>query len=88
MKTRKPKQSKRKNGTDNRKTFMLDAQSRQDAELIQKGLRATTASEAIRFSVRKMAELMGYVAQGGKILVHLPRRGTMVIDIPRAEVSG
>jgi len=67
-----------------RKTFMLDAQSQQDAERIRVCLRATTASEAIRFSVRKIAELMDFVSKGGRILVDLPhRKEMMVVDIPR-----
>jgi hypothetical protein len=67
-----------------RKTFMLDPQSQQDAERIRTGLRATTASEAIRFSVRKIAELMDFVSKGGRVLVDLPHRKEMVvIDIPR-----
>ena len=76
---------KAKPRTTRRKTYMLDPQSEQDAELIRSGLRATTGSEAVRYSVRKVAELMSYVTAGGRILAELPRRrGMLVVDIPRA----
>ena len=72
-----------------RKTFMLDPQNEQDLQTIRSSLRATTDSEALRFSVRKVAELMAWVAQGGRVLLEPNKKDKRekemtVLDIPPA----
>jgi len=73
-----------------RRTFMFDGSTDQETALIQKGLRATTASEAVRYSVRKVAELMTFIKAGGRIYVDhkMGKQGatrTVSLDIPAAQ---
>lgn len=71
-----------------RRTFMFDRETDRDTSSIQDGLRAPTASEAMRFTVRKMAELMAHVAEGGKIYVEFGgRRRPIEVDIPPAQAA-
>jgi hypothetical protein len=71
-----------------RRTFMFDRQTDRDTSFIQDGLRAPTASEAMRFTVRKMAELMQHVAAGGKVYVEFgTKRRPIEVDIPSATTA-
>lgn len=66
-----------------RRTFMFDHETDLDTSTIQAGLRAPTASEAMRFTVRKMAELMAHVGKGGKVYVEFGgKRRPIEMDIP------
>jgi len=68
---------------------MFDGQTEEDADYIQKVLRASTASEAMRYSVRKMAELMRHKSHGAQIRVAFiaadgseELNRSLLIDIP------
>jgi hypothetical protein len=68
---------------------MFDGQTEQEADYVQQVLRASTASEAMRYTVRKMAELMHYMSMGAKIRVaffdalgHEETNRALLVDIP------
>lgn len=73
--------------TYERRTFMFDPQTDEETTMIRRAMRATTASEAVRYAVRKMAEIMVLVKNGGKVYVE-QRAGkqarAVVLDIPPA----
>lgn len=50
-----------------RRTFMFDERTDLIVGQIQEGLSASTASEAMRTTLRRMAKLMQFVAKGGVI---------------------
>lgn len=66
-----------------RKTFIFDPQTAADLIFVRTHMRALTASEAVRYSVRKMSEFMDIVNKGGEIHVKYPgREGTYIVDLP------
>lgn len=70
-----------------RRTFMFDRVTEEEADAIQQVLRASTASEAMRYTVRKMAELMQHVNSGAQVHVMYPDdpdgfSKDLIIDIP------
>lgn len=70
-----------------RRTFMFDKITEEEAEAIQQVLRASTASEAMRYTVRKMAELMQHVKNGAQVHVMYPDdvdgfSKDLIVDIP------
>lgn len=67
-----------------RRTFMFDEDTEKEALLVRRAIRATTASEAIRYAVRKLAELMSHVKSGGRVYVDSKAKGTVILDIPPA----
>lgn len=75
-----------------RRTFMFDAITEEEADAIQQVLRASTASEAMRYTVRKMAELMQHVSSGAQVHVMYPDDSDgfckdLIIDIPAGSVN-
>lgn len=76
-----------------RRTYMLDEETIADSGLIQQGLRASTASEAVRYAIRQMAALMRCVNDGYSIQAtppsHKENAWPVVLDIPgvRSETS-
>ena len=62
-------------------TFMLDPESRTDAEAIRRSIRASTTSEAVRFAIRKMTEFMGHVKRGAEVVIRIKGKETL-LDIP------
>lgn len=76
--------SKAKKHTHQRKTFMMDGQTLKDLEFIKKTLRATSLSEAVRYSVRKVRELMDVVETGGFVYTQCSDSEIMV-DIPKIQ---
>lgn len=67
-----------------RRTYMLDDETIKESGEIQRGLRASTASEAIRFAIRKVADMMRHVSEGREVCAR-PKDGkgdTVVLDIP------
>lgn len=67
-----------------RRTFMFDEDTEREASVVKQAIRATTASEAVRYSVRKIAELMLHVKTGGRVYVDTKAKGTVALDIPPA----
>jgi hypothetical protein len=72
-----------------RRTYMLDQETIRDSGIIQQGLRASTASEAVRYALRQMAVLMRYVNEGYVIQAMPPatNKGAipLLVDIPSAK---
>lgn len=72
-----------------RRTYMLDDETIRDTSVIQQGLRASTASEAVRYAVRQMAALMRYASNGYVIQANPPasNKGAipLLVDIPAAK---
>ena len=82
------KEGRVQGGRFERKTYMLDLESIQECADIQEGLRATTASETMRYTIRKMYELMAMVGRGAKIFVQLPnKKSPVMFDLPGIFVS-
>ena len=68
-----------------RKTFVIDHDTLTDIGLVQKALRATSAAEAVRVSVRRMADLIRQADAGNAIQVVYPNQNApLVLDIPRS----
>lgn len=67
-----------------RRTFMFDDDTEREASVVQRAIRATTASEAVRYAVRKVAELMAHIKGGGRVYVDVKSKGTVALDIPPA----
>ncbi len=69
-----------------RRTYMLDEETILDSGIIQQGLRASTASEAVRYAIRQMAVLMRYVNDGYCVQIQPAKNGNdapvLVLDIP------
>lgn len=67
---------------------MVDEETILDSGVIQQGLRASTASEAVRFAIRQMAVLMRCAHAGYSIQAVPSTQNTdahpLVIDIPGA----
>lgn len=82
--TRRKRNNKRAEPKYRRRTFMFDDDTEHETELVRLGIRATTASEAVRYAVRKIAEEMQHVKNGGKIYVDGRDKKTVVLDIPAA----
>jgi hypothetical protein len=81
---RKPKNNKKAEVRYRRRTFMFDEDTEREAGLVKQAIRATTASEAVRYSVRKIAELMAHIKGGGRVYVDTKAKGTVALDIPPA----
>ena len=65
-----------------RRTFMFDTRTDEEVVLIQRALRATTASEAVRYVIRKHVELMTHAGQGGKLRVEFAnKKQSLLLDI-------
>ena len=95
-KTRTRKRKRR--AKPRRKTFLIDSDTLMDLGVIQSALRATSSAEALRVSVRKMAELVRYANKGRQIQVVNPNKVVgpdgelvttppIVLDIPCMESS-
>lgn len=85
-----PKQKRRRRVKPKRKTFLIDSDTLSDLGVVQSALRATSAAEALRVSVRKMAELVR-AANKGKQIHEVDPAGQappVVLDIPHLEVRG
>jgi hypothetical protein len=68
-----------------RRTFMFDEATDKEVEIIRQAIRGTTASAAVRYAVRKVADLMRHVRAGGSIYVDSKgKKSTLVVDIPSA----
>jgi len=67
-----------------RRTFMFDKATEKETSTVRKVIRATTVSEAVRYAVRKVAELMAHVKAGGRVYVDTKDKGTVILDIPPA----
>lgn len=68
-----------------RKTYMLDEATLADFSRIQASLRAATASEAMRYSIRKVAEMLEHVRRGAQITAKFPgNRRAVIMDLPVA----
>ena len=67
-----------------RRTFMFDEDTESETGLVRRAIRATTASEAVRYAVRKVAELMKHTKAGGRVYVDTKTKGTVALDIPPA----
>ena len=67
---------------------MLDEETILDSGVIQQGLRASTASEAVRFAIRQMAALMRCAHDGYSIQAVPVAQNTdahpLLFDIPGA----
>jgi hypothetical protein len=72
---------------------MLDDQTLQEAALVQDSLGASSASETVRYTIRKMARLMRVVSEGAEVKAIYPSAGrgkrpkTVVLDIPPARAA-
>ena len=71
-----------------RKTFLIDSETLMDLGVVQSALRATSAAEALRVSVRKMAELVRAANKGKQIQEIDPtgKEPAVCLDIPHIEV--
>lgn len=67
-----------------RRTFMFDDDTEKEASAVKRAIRATTASEAVRYAVRKVHELMVHIKGGGRVYVDTKAKGTVALDIPPA----
>lgn len=70
-----------------RRTYMLDNNCAADIGYIQANIGASSASEAVRFAIRKAADLMRMRSVGAEIQARYPSRGkikakTVVLDFP------
>lgn len=71
--------------TYKRRTFMFDGDTDAEVRLIQQATRCTTASSAVRYAVRKVADLMRHVKMGGMLYVDAKgKKSTIVVDLPPA----
>ena len=62
---------------------MLDPVTEEEVRQIQLALRTSVASEAVRFAVRRMTEMMQYSGQGACIKAVFPDdRETVILDVP------
>lgn len=86
VRLKRPSGSK-KTASYRRRTFMFDKATDAETDTVRGAIRATTASEAVRYAMRKVAELMRHVKGGGKVYIDTSRRGkksTVALDIPPA----
>lgn len=74
--------TRRRKPQHRRRTFMFDRASDKDLQQIQYALRATTASEALRFSVRKLCELIQQVSAGAEVHVIRNDGSQVKVDLP------
>lgn len=74
-----PRPKTRKRKAHRRRSFVFDPDTEKDVSYIQQNLRATTASEAMRYAVRKMAELIRAVNDDATL--------QLVSDLKRVEVD-
>ena len=82
---KKTKKKQAKTASCMRKTYMLDEATLADFSRIQESLRASTASEAMRYSIRKVAEMMEHVRRGAQITAKFPgNKRVIVMDLPAA----
>jgi hypothetical protein len=71
-----------------RRTYMLDSSCTADIGYIQTHIGASSASEAVRFAIRKAADLIRMRSTGAEIQARYPAKGrtkakTVVLDFPR-----
>ena len=65
-----------------RQTYDLDQATLKDLAMIQEAARASSAVEAVRLAIRKMADLIRHCDKGHSILVGQTSGETMMVDIP------
>lgn len=69
-------------GNRKRKTFVIDALTERDIQYIRKRVRASTSSEAIRYSVRRTVEILKIIATGGKLKIETSKGKSIQLDFP------
>jgi len=69
-----------------RQTYVFDHETLGDAAFIQRVLRASTATHAAKYAIRRVAEMLRYVDEGGQIQVGFKgNRKTVILDFPRSD---
>jgi hypothetical protein len=67
-----------------RRSFVFDPNTERDVLYIKQALGAITASEAMRYAIRRMAEFIKGVSEEGAVLHLVSEEGVkLVVDLPK-----